>query len=281
MAGWLRKSRVAVVTVALAYVVALPAAARDKGVDVDVELVLAVDISYSMDRTEQVLQREGYVQALTSDQFLNALKSNGFGKIALTYIQWASYNDQDTVIDWTIIDGPESARAVADRLANAPYRRAQRTSISGAIDAGVKRFENNGFRGTRQVIDISGDGPNNNGRIVTHARDEALEMGVTINGLPLVGIREWFSPADIKELDIYYEDCVIGGPESFSITVRDTKSFVDATRNKMVREIASLPTPSITRHASGKIARGRPVQAREPRISCTAGESLSRGRWGN
>ena len=281
MAGWLRNSRVAAVTVALASVVALPAAARDRGVDVDVELVLAVDISYSMDRTEQVLQREGYIQALTSDQFLNALKSNGLGKIALTYIQWASYNDQDTVIDWTIIDGPESARAVADRLAKAPYRRAQRTSISGAIDAGVQRFENNGFRGTRQVIDISGDGPNNNGRIVTHARDEALEMGVTINGLPLVGIREWFSPADIKELDIYYEDCVIGGPESFSITVRDTKSFVDATRNKMVREIASLPTPSITRHASGKIARATPVQTREPRISCTIGESQWRGRWGN
>ena len=131
-------------------------------------------------------------------------------------------------------------------------------------------------------IDVSGDGPNNNGRIVTHARDEALEKGITINGLPLVGIREWFSPADIKELDIYYEDCVIGGPEAFSITVRDTRSFVDATRNKLVREIAALPPPRIgTQHASGKIPRGRVVQTKEPRISCTIGESLWRGRWGN
>ena len=286
MAGRLRNSWRNAWFAAMAFAasagVSLPAAARDKGVEVDVELVLAVDISYSMDRAEQVLQRDGYVQALTSDQFLNALKSNGLGKIAITYIQWASYNDQDTLIDWTIIDGPETARAVADRLAKAPYRRAQRTSISGAIDAGAKRFENNGFKGLRQVIDVSGDGPNNNGRIVTHARDEAVEQGITINGLPLVGIREWFSPADIKELDIYYEDCVIGGPESFSITVRDTKSFIDATRNKMVREIASLPTPSITRHAmSGKIPRGQPIQQREPRISCTIGESLWRGRWGN
>ena len=115
----------------------------------------------------------------------------------------------------------------------------------------------------------------------THARDDALAKGITINGLPLVGIREWFSPADIKELDIYYEDCVIGGPESFSVTVRDVKSFVDATRTKLVREIASLPQPSIQgamRNGSGKIRR---AQAPEPRISCTIGESLWRGRWGN
>ena len=137
---------------------------------------------------------------------------------------------------------------------------------------------------SRQVIDVSGDGPNNNGRIVTHARDDALAKGITINGLPLVGIREWFSPADIKELDIYYEDCVIGGPEAFSITVRDVKSFVDATRTKLVREIAAVPQPTIgnaMKHASGKIPPVRRAQAPEPRISCTIGESLWRGRWGN
>ncbi len=261
---------------------AAPAVARDGTTEVDAELVFAVDISYSMDRVEQQLQREGYVKALTSPEFLNALKSNAFGKVAVSYMQWASYTDQDLLLNWTIIDGPASAKAVADKLAAAPYRRAQRTSISGAIDAGAKLFENNGLKGMRQVIDVSGDGPNNNGRVVTNARDEALEKGITINGLPLVGIREWFSPADIKELDIYYEDCVIGGPEAFSITVRDTKSFVDATRNKLVREIAALPTPSIwPRYASDKIPRVRRAQTREPRISCTIGESLWRGRWGN
>lgn len=263
---------------------ASPAMAGDKGVEVDAELVLAVDISYSMDRIEQELQRNGYVEAIMSDGFLNALKSGLHGKVAIAYMQWASYTDQDLLMNWTLIDGPESARAFSDKLKRSPYRRAQRTSISGAIDAGVKLFDNNGFKGARQVLDISGDGPNNNGRIVTHARDEALAKGITINGLPLVNIRELIGAADIKELDIYYEDCVIGGPEAFSISVRDVKTFVDATRDKMIREIAALPSPSIggiVKHASGKIASPQRAQAPEPRISCTIGESLWRGRWGN
>ena len=251
------------------------AMARGSGLAVDVELVFAVDISYSMDRVEQQLQREGYVQALLSPDFHAALKSNLYGKIAIAYMQWASYTDQDVLLDWTVIDSPESAVAAAEKLRHAPYRRAQRTSISGAIDASMKLFQDNGFNGTRQVLDVSGDGPNNNGRVVTQARDEALETGVTINGLPLVGIREWLSPADIKELDIYYEDCVIGGPESFMIPITSAKNFVDATRTKLIREIASLPVPMI------EALPIRKVQAKQPRISCTIGESLWRGRWGN
>ena len=262
---------------ALAFVMGVshPASARGSGLAVDVELVFAVDISYSMDRVEQQMQRDGYVQALLSPDFHAALKANAYGKIAVAYMQWASYTDQDVLLEWTVIDSPEKAMEVAERLRHAPYRRAQRTSISGAIDAATKLFENNGFNGTRQVIDVSGDGPNNNGRIVTQARDDALAQGITINGLPLVGIREWIGPADIKELDIYYEDCVIGGPEAFMIPIKDTKSFVEATRTKLIREIASLPyVPSI----------GLPIlkaQAKDPRISCTIGESLWRGRWGN
>jgi hypothetical protein len=245
--------------------------ARDGKQAVDVELVLAVDISYSMDTTEQRLQRSGYVQALTSPQFLNALRSGPTGRIAIKYIQWASYSDQDTLIDWTLIDGPDSARRVADLLAEAPYRRAQRTSVSGAIDAAANAFVGNGFSGGRQVIDVSGDGPNNNGRVVTTARDEAVAKGITINGLPLVGIRPWFGPADIKELDVYYEDCVIGGPDSFMIVIHDQKDFVDATRTKLIREIAS------TRPALPFIR----VAESAPRISCTIGESLWNRQWGN
>jgi hypothetical protein len=251
------------------------ASARGSGTQVDVELLFAVDISYSMDRAEQQLQREGYVQALLSPEFHAALKANLLGKIAIAYMQWASYSDQDVLLDWTVIDSSESAIAAAEKLRHAPYRRAQRTSISGAIDAGTKMFNKNGFDGSRQVIDISGDGPNNNGRIVTQARDEALEQGFTINGLPLVGIREWMSPADIKELDVYYEDCVIGGPESFMIPITDTKNFVDATRSKLIREVAALPSPP----AVGPLL--HKTDAKEPRISCTIGESLWRGRWGN
>jgi hypothetical protein len=252
-----------------------PVLARGSGTQVDVELLFAVDISYSMDRVEQQMQREGYAQALASPEFQAALKANAYGKIAIAYMQWASYTDQDVLLDWTIIDSPESALAAAEKLRHAPYRRAQRTSISGAIDAGAKLFERNGFDGTRQVMDISGDGPNNNGRLVTQARDEALAQGITINGLPLVGIRQWLGPADIKDLDIYYNDCVIGGPDSFMIPITDTKNFVEATRTKLIREVAALPAPS---QGEPKVQR---IETTEPRISCTVGESLWRGRWGN
>ncbi len=250
-----------------------PLHARDGATEVDVELVFAVDISYSMDTTEQRLQRQGYIEALRSEPFLNALKSGSTGRIAVTYLQWASEIDQDVLVPWTLIDGPASASAFAEQLANLPYRRAQRTSISGAIDAAVKLFTGNGFASARQVIDVSGDGPNNSGRPVTQARDEALAQGVTINGLPLVGIRPYVSPADIAELDIYYEDCVIGGFDAFMVPIRDAQSFVEATRTKLVREIASLPPPlrPLVQRAA----------LREPRISCMIGESLWRNRWGN
>ena len=270
-----RSTLYGLVALSLTLLAAAPVIARGGSQKVDAELVLAVDISYSMDRVEQELQRDGYVQAITSPEFLNALKSNLHGRIAFAYLQWASYADQDVLIDWTVIDGPESAAAFAKRLKEAPYRRAQRTSISGAIDRSAALFENNGFDGERQIIDVSGDGPNNNGRIVTHARDEAVAKGITINGLPLVGIREWVSPADIQELDIYYEDCVIGGADAFMVPIRDRKSFVDATRIKLVREIAQAPN---------WLPPGLPLQridAREPRISCTIGEALWRNRWGN
>ena len=134
-----------------------PAQARNGPAEVDVELVFAVDISYSMDTEEQKLQREGYVQALRSEQFLNALKSGATGRIAVAYMQWASEYDQDTLADWTLIDGPESASAFADKLAR--RRTAARNAHRfGAIDAAAKLFENNGYNSMRQVIDVSGDG---------------------------------------------------------------------------------------------------------------------------
>ena len=252
---------------------AAPALARNGALEVDVELVLAVDISYSMDATEQRLQRQGYIEALRSEQFLHALKSGNTGRIALVYVQWASEFDQDVLVPWSVIDGPETASAFADQLVNAPYRRAQRTSISGAIDAAMKLFDGNSFSSPRQVIDVSGDGPNNSGRPVTAARDDALAQGVTINGLPLVGIRPYISPADIAELDVYYEDCVIGGFDAFMVPIRDATSFVEATRTKLVREIASVPAP--------QRPLVQPAALREPRISCMIGESLWRNRWGN
>lgn len=253
---------------------AAPALAMGGATEVDVELVLAVDISYSMDEEEQRLQRGGYIAALQSGEFLDALKSGPYGRIAVAYLEWANYNDQRVVIPFTLIDGPDAAKGFAEKLAEAPYRRARRTSISGAIEASVRLFQGNGFDGTRRVIDVSGDGANNDGRPVTQARDAALVEGFVINGLPLVLNRPNYGFADIANLDEYYQDCVIGGPGSFMIPIRDRKQFVEATRTKLVLEVASLPQPreAIMIHRA---------QAREPRVSCMVGERMWNQRWGN
>lgn len=253
------------------------ALAKDGPIEVDVELVLAVDVSYSMDPEEQRLQREGYIRAMTSPDFLKAIASGAYGKIAISYMQWASVTDQDVLLPWTLIDGPESARAAADKLAEAPYRRARRTSISGAIDMAMRMFENNGFHGMRRVIDVSGDGTNNSGRPVPEARDEALRQGVTINGLPLLLRPSSWGFTDIANLDEYYEDCVIGGVGAFSIPIRERHQFIEATRTKLVQEIASVPVIRIETPRSQII----PAQRRAPRVDCMVGESLWRERWGN
>jgi hypothetical protein len=251
--------------------------AKGGPVDVDVELVLAVDVSYSMDPEEQRLQREGYIHALTSPEFLRAIASGAYGKIAIAYMQWAAVADQDVLLPWTVIDGPESARAAAALLAEAPYRRARRTSISGAIDKAISMFENNGYNGMRRVIDVSGDGTNNSGRPVSVARDEALRQGVTINGLPLLLRPSSWGFNDIANLDEYYEDCVIGGVGAFSIPIRHRDQFIEATRTKLVQEIASIPRIRIDMPRREIV----PAQARETRVNCMVGESLWRERWGN
>lgn len=260
----------------LSCVAAAPLCAKDGAVAVDVELVLAVDISYSMDPEEQRLQREGYAQAIQSASFLTAIKSGAYGRIAVTYLQWASQHDQDVLLPWTVIDGPETARAVAERLAEAPYRRAQRTSISGAIDSAVKLFEANGFNGTRRVIDVSGDGTNNSGRPVMEARDDAVRQGITINGLPLLLRPSSWGFNDIANLDEYYEDCVIGGIGAFSIPIKERSQFATATRTKLVLEIALAP---YLPESEERLVQN--AQQRQPRVNCLVGEALWRNRWGN
>ena len=153
---------------------------------VDVELVLAVDVSYSMDMDELALQREGYAQAIISKEFLQALKSGPHGRISVTYFEWAASTDQKIIIPWRVIDGPETADAVANEILKTPIRRASRTSISGAINFAVPLFDENPHRGVRRVIDISGDGPNITGAPVLIARDDAVEKGIIINGLPIM-----------------------------------------------------------------------------------------------
>jgi hypothetical protein len=248
----------------------LLADSKDNAATVDVELVLAVDVSYSMDMDELAIQREGYAQAIVSKEFLQALKSLPNGKIAITYFEWAASSDQKIIIPWRVIDGPETADAVADEILKTPIRRASRTSISGAINFAMPLFEANPYKGVRRVIDISGDGPNNNGSPVLGARDAALAKGIVINGLPIMVKEPSYSTMDIDNLDFYYEDCVIGGPGSFVVAIKDRDKFKEAIRSKLLLEVAGR-TPE---------RRVVPVAEKEPRVSCLIGEKIWQDRWG-
>jgi hypothetical protein len=237
---------------------------------VDVQLVLAVDVSYSMDLDELATQREGYAEAIVSREFLQALRQGPTGRIAVTYFEWAGSQDQKLIIPWRLIDGPESAGGVAAEIQQVPVRRASRTSISGAINFAVPLFDEGGFSGLRRVIDISGDGANNSGMPVTAARDAALAKGIVINGLPIMIKELSYSTMDIPNLDFYYEDCVIGGPGSFVVPIKDRARFKEAIRAKLVLEVAGrVPEP-----------RAAPASAAAPRMSCVIGERIWQERWG-
>lgn len=269
---------IAVVVAALGFAIVAPAAptvrqladTRAGVIPVDVELVIAVDVSYSMDPDEQALQREGYILALTSKEFLQALRQGANGKIAITYFEWAGQSDQKVIMPWRLIDGPETADAVAAAIARAPYRRASRTSISGALRFAKPLFDESGYKGLRRVIDVSGDGANNAGPLVVPMRDEVLAANITINGLPIMLKRPFVGTMDIENLDIYYEDCVIGGPGAFVVPIREREKFIEATRTKLVLEIAG-------RQPEAQVV---PASSQAPRISCTIGEKMWQDRWG-
>jgi hypothetical protein len=253
-----------------ALLLALSAApARSADTEVDVELVLAVDVSYSMDHEELELQRSGYIAAITSAPVLQAIKEGLIGKIAVAYVEWAGSADQRLVVNWQIVDDPASAQAFAEKLAAAPVARAYRTSISSALAFSAGLFEENGFNGARRAIDISGDGANNQGAIVTTTRDEVLARGIVINGLPLLLKRPNYGMVDIVNLDAYYRDCVVGGPGAFVIPVREAGQFTEAIRTKLILEIAGREPQ----------ARMIPV-AGAPSMPCTIGEQQWMERFG-
>ncbi|SJZ51372.1 DUF1194 domain-containing protein [Consotaella salsifontis] len=237
------------VTAAIAWLGLDPASAQSSAGEsrVDVELVLAVDISWSMNAEEQEIQRAGYAAAFRSDEVQKAILGSGWGRIAVTYVEWAGTLTQEVVIPWTLIDSEAAADDFAAHLDNEEPGHGQRTSIAAAIDYSVPLFEGNGFAGIRRVIDLSGDGPNNEGRAVNEARDDATRRGIVINGLPLMtsGFEQGFASwGSIPNLDRYYADCVIGGPGAFMIPVNDWEQFPDAVRRKLVMELAGAwPEP--------------------------------------
>lgn len=222
---------------ALAAAIVPPATA---GEEVDLELVLAVDISRSMAMGEQILQRDGYVDAIRSPEFLAAVQSGLIGRIALTYVEWGSAGDERVLIDWRVVEDEASAAAFADVLADAPIRGETRTSISEALIFSVNLIDTNAYEGLRRVIDVSGDGPNDHGRPVTQARELAISRDVTINGLPIVLDEHGKRWSVVEDLETYYRNCVIGGVGSFQVPIRNRRDFAAAIRRKLVLEIVGV-----------------------------------------
>jgi len=209
---------------------------------VDLLLVLAVDVSRSIDSEKFQLQREGYAAAITDPRVLEAIKSGRAGRIGLSLLEWSGLTSQRVVIDWMTIGDAESAKSFADRLLEAPRSFADRTSISSAIEFAMTHLARAPFEAARRTIDISGDGTNNSGREVTQARDEAIAQGVTINGLvilsetPLAWNPDHTNPAG--GLENYYRNNVVGGPGAFVMAAQGFNSFGQAIVKKMIAEVA-------------------------------------------
>jgi hypothetical protein len=225
---------------------------------VDLELALAVDVSGSIDDQEALLQREGYIAAFRHPKIIEAIGGGFLRRIAVSYYEWAGFGHMKIIADWTVIHDTASAHAFAEQLTLEPPQTARRTAISDAITFGAGFLETNGFDGTRRVLDISGDGPNNWGPVVTAARDGAVARGITINGLPIMNGRpSRFGSLPIDNLDLYYQNCVIGGPGAFLVVAEDFTDFAQAILRKLYLEIAGRAPPAppaAYRPAGGRVA---------------------------
>src|ERR1700674_3616943 len=223
---------------------ALPARS---GEPVDLLLVLAADVSRSVDQPKFQLQREGYAAAISNPRVLQAISSGAYRRIAILFIEWSGAGAQKVVIDWMLIGDADAARHFGDQILEAPRSFADRTSISGGIDFAFAQLERAPYDSPRRTIDVSGDGTNNSGRDVTSARDDAVPKGVTINGLVILSERPipW-NPEHTNPpggLANYYRDNVVGGPGAFVMVAENFNSFGQAILNKLIAEIAANPYP--------------------------------------
>ena len=232
--------------------------------NVDVELILAVDVSRSMDYDEQRVQRQGYVNAFRAPEILQAIQSGAYGRIAVTYMEWSSSYYQQTLVPWTVIANKDDINAFAGALAAAPIMTNSRTSISSALLYAESALIKAPFVADRQTVDVSGDGGNNDGVPLAAVRDKLVREGIVINGLPIV-IRPTnvFGSFGSVALDDYYKACVTGGPGSFVIPITKQDEFEPAIRRKLILEIASIPS-SIVPAAS--------VIPGTPNVDCNAAE---------
>lgn len=209
--------------------------------EVDLVLALAVDISGSIDPEEARLQRQGYVQAFRDKEIVRAILGGPNGRIAVAYFEWSDSWMQKLLIDWTLLDSENAIVSFAQRLDQAPISIARRTSISGAMRYAIPLFARAPYAADRKVLDISGDGSNNDGMLVTDMRHETLKERIVINGLPIMNDRpNPFGFPNETDLDRYYLHCVVGGPRSFVEVARNFEDFPRAVRKKLLQEVANL-----------------------------------------
>lgn len=251
---------------------------------VDLELVIATDVSRSIDEEEAHLQRDGVAKAFLSRAVVQAIRTGMLGRIAVAYIDWSSAPYSRVVADWRVIHDETSAALFARDLMQAPLTFGRRTSISDAIGMAIDMLETNAFKGTRRTIDVSGDGPNNAGLLVTAARDKAVAKRIVINGLPIKNENDRFQGYSyLPDLDLYYEGCVIGGPGAFMVVARDFKDFAEAIKKKLILEIAGLPPSAFPIRRAATEPPLVPVQAnpaaRVYEKGCDIGERMRAGRW--
>jgi hypothetical protein len=214
---------------------------------VDLQLVLAADVSRSVDDDEFKLQRQGYGMAFRDPRVMRAIRSGQFGKIAVAYVEWSGPESMAVIADWTVVGDDESAAAFSEAIM-APQRPfANRTAIGAAIDFARAQFMRSGHDSQRRIIDVSGDGTNTNGREPAPARDEAIADGITINGLVILSPEPMpWNPHHTHPpggLENYYRENVAGGPGTFVLVVEDFTSFAYAVVNKLIREIAAVDGP--------------------------------------
>jgi len=248
----------AAVLAAFFVVVSAASAYQPGSIDVDVELVLAVDISYSVDEEEAQRQREGYVAALASEDVIRSIQGGPLGRIAVTYVEWADRGFQRAAADWTVIGSEEDALEFASRVAAAPLERGHYTAIGAALADAVNRIETNDYNAPRLIIDISGDGPQNQGVPLEQARAMADEAQVVVNGLPVISADSgrWVRPVEVN-LDDYFRENVITGPGAFVLPARTEAEFREAILRKLIIEIAgALPSPGEVDAEYG-VGRGR------------------------
>jgi len=215
-------------------------AARAEETPVDLQLVMAVDVSRSIDEVEAELQRRGYIEAMTNERVIDAILSGENRRIAVCYLEWAGTHYQETVIDWILIDGPRAAHAFSDKLAESPRTSQSWTAVGAALAASAQRFQSSPFTSKRRVIDISGDGRTNDGPPAELVRDKLVAEGFVINGLPVMMNRQNYGRPQDATLDKYYEENVIGGPGSFMTVAATFEDFGHAVRSKLIREISAL-----------------------------------------